>query len=45
MITAIEIMGGTISMVEWRIFPNLKGILQVKRRVLDGPVSLSKYMD
>jgi UDP-2,3-diacylglucosamine pyrophosphatase LpxH len=44
MITAIEIMGGTISMVEWRIFPNIKGILQVKRRVLDGPVSLSKYM-
>lgn len=44
MITGIEILGGTISMVEWRIFPNIKGILQVKRRVLEGPVSLSKYM-
>lgn len=43
-ITAIEIVGGTISLVEWRIWPNTKGLLQVDRRVLDGPIAVSKYM-
>lgn len=43
-ITAMEIVGGTISLVEWRIWPNIKGQLQVKRRVLEGPAAISKYM-
>lgn len=42
-INAIEIVGGCISLVDWKTWPNDKGLLQIKRRVLEGPVALSRY--
>ncbi|HZK10188.1 MAG TPA: metallophosphoesterase family protein [Clostridia bacterium] len=43
-VQTIEILGGSIFLVEWRIRPTPLGVLQVKRRVVDGPKALSKYL-
>lgn len=43
-VQAIEILGGSIFLVEWHIRPTPLGILQVKRRIVDGPRALSKYL-
>lgn len=43
-VQAIEILGGSISLVEWHIRPTPLGILQVKRKIVDGPKALSKYL-
>lgn len=41
---SIEILGGSILLVEWRIRPTNLGVLQVKRRVIEGPKALGKYL-
>ncbi|WP_459129023.1 metallophosphoesterase family protein [Guggenheimella bovis] len=42
-VSSIEIVGGTISLVHWRTRVNAKGLLQVTRKIVDGPIALSKY--
>lgn len=42
-ITGLEIAGGEILLIEWRIWPDENGLLQVVRRVLRGPERLSDY--
>lgn len=44
-ITGIEIIGGKIMLIEWRIWPDINGKLQVIRRILHGPEKLSNYID
>ncbi len=43
-VQAIEIMGGSIFLVEWHIRPTSLGVLQVKKRIVDGPKALSKFL-
>lgn len=43
-ITGIEIENNHISLIEWRITPELDGTLKIKRRVIRGPSPLSKHM-
>lgn len=42
-ITALEIVGGTIALVRWRVDPNEDGILQVTRRVISGPEPIASF--
>ena len=42
--TAIEIESGMISLVKWSIDVKDNGVLWVKRRVIEGPAILSKYL-
>lgn len=42
-ITCLEIEGGAISLVRWRVDPNEEGFLQVTRRVVAGPEGLEKF--
>lgn len=42
-ITAIEIIGGTISLVKWSIKAGYDGILFAGKEVLEGPIRLSDY--
>jgi UDP-2,3-diacylglucosamine pyrophosphatase LpxH len=42
-ITGIEIMGGQIMMVEWRIRADHEGVLKISRKVIRGPVPIEKY--
>lgn len=44
-VQAIEILGGSIFLVEWHIRPTSLGVLQVKRRVVNGPKALSKFLN
>lgn len=44
-ITGLEIVGGEIQLIEWRIWPDEAGRLQVVRRVLRGPERLVDYGD
>lgn len=44
-ITGLEIVGGKIMLIEWRIWPDMSGKLQVIRRILHGPEKLSDYID
>jgi len=44
-ITGLEIVAGKIILIEWRIWPDLDGKLQVIRRILRGPEDLSNYID
>lgn len=43
-ITCIEIIDGAIALVRWRIKPGKKGVLHIKRDVLDGPEPLNKFL-
>ena len=43
-ISCIEVTGGKISLVRWRIKPRKKGTLFVKRDVLAGPADLSVFV-
>lgn len=42
-ITGLEIVKGEIMLIEWRIWPDDEGRLQVVRRILRGPERLSSY--
>lgn len=42
-ITGLEIVNGEIMLIEWRIWPDEEGRLQVVRRILRGPERLSDY--
>lgn len=42
-ITGLEIVNGEIMLIEWRIWPDEEGRLQVVRRILRGPEPLSHY--
>jgi UDP-2,3-diacylglucosamine pyrophosphatase LpxH len=42
-ITAIEIEAGLITLVKWSVEARPDGILQVQRKILAGPYSLSEY--
>ncbi|KKO81797.1 serine/threonine protein phosphatase, partial [Corynebacterium xerosis] len=42
-ITALEIVGGTVALVRWRVDPNDDGILQVTRRVISGPAPIADF--
>ncbi|MGB8450734.1 MAG: metallophosphoesterase [Anaerocolumna sp.] len=42
-ITGIEIIGGKILMVDWRIRSDEKGGLEIKRTVMRGPEPIEKY--
>lgn len=42
-ITNIEITGGLIQLVRWRVLPNEKGVLQIKREILRGPNPIEEY--
>ena len=42
-LTGIEIIGGKILMVEWRIRADADGSLQIVRTVVRGPENISKY--
>ena len=42
-ITCIEIVKGEIALIRWRIKPNKKGQLVVKRSVLKGPRSIERF--
>jgi predicted phosphodiesterase len=42
-ITCVEIADGKIALVRWRIKPNKKGHLVVKRTVLKGPKPLDHF--
>jgi UDP-2,3-diacylglucosamine pyrophosphatase LpxH len=42
-ITCIEIQEGKIALIRWRIKPNKKGLLTVKRDVIKGPKKLANY--
>jgi len=44
-ITGLEIVGGNILLIEWRIWPDYEGKLQVIRRILNGPEKLSDYIN
>lgn len=44
-ITGLEIVNGAISLVEWRIWPDPEGKLQVVKKILYGPVNLKAYLD
>lgn len=43
-ITGLEIENGHISFIEWRILPDEKGSLEIKRRVIQGPKPLTHFM-
>ncbi len=43
-ITGIEILNGEIILIEWRIWPDDEGHLQVVRRIIRGPERLSDYV-
>ncbi|MDK2866308.1 MAG: hypothetical protein PWP38_623 [Clostridiales bacterium] len=42
-ITGIEIENGEISLIEWRITPDLEGNLKIRRRVVHGPVPIATF--
>jgi hypothetical protein len=42
-ITGIEISEGKISLIKWQIATTEEGILQVVRKLLEGPEKLSDY--
>lgn len=42
-ITNIEIAGGMIQLVRWRVLPNQDGELQIKREILRGPNPIEEY--
>lgn len=44
-VQAIEILGGSIFLVEWHIRPTALGVLQVKRKIVNGPKALSKFLE
>ena len=44
-ITAIEISGGSITLVKWAVRVREDGILAVEREVLEGPVRLTAYFE
>lgn len=44
-VQAIEILGGSIFLVEWQIRPTQLGVLQIKKRTVDGPKALSKFLN
>lgn len=43
-ITGIEIVNGTIALIEWRIWPDEDGCLQVVKRIIHGPIPFNAYM-
>lgn len=42
-ISGIEIIGGKIMMVDWRVKTDLEGVLKIERTVMRGPVALEKF--
>jgi predicted phosphodiesterase len=44
-INTLEIVNGNIKLVEWRIWPDEDGRLQVMRRLNQGPVPIKDYID
>lgn len=44
-ITGLEVANGQIALIEWRIWPDGEGRLQVVRRVIRGPVALAEYVE
>lgn len=44
-ITGLEIANGEIALIEWRLWPDGDGRLQVVRRVIRGPVALAEYVE
>lgn len=42
-ITGIEILGGKIMMVDWRILSDNDGVLQIERNVMRGPEPIEKF--
>lgn len=42
-ITGLEISDGSIQLIEWRLWPDSEGRLQVVRRVIRGPECLGDY--
>lgn len=41
-ITGIEIVNGEISLIDWRIRPDAQGLLSVSRKVIRGPLPISR---
>lgn len=44
-ITGIEIIGGKIMLVDWRVRPNDEGELRISKKILRGPVSIENYQN
>lgn len=42
-INGIEIVNGTISLVDWRVRPDRRGNLRIKKKIIRGPVKLTDY--
>ena len=42
-ISGIEILDGKIMLVDWRVRPNLDGVLYIDRKVIKGPISLDNF--
>jgi len=42
-ITNIEITGGEIQLVQWKVLPDEDGVLQIRRQILRGPNPIEKY--
>ena len=42
-ISGIEILDGKIMLVDWRVRPNLNGVLYIDRKVIKGPISLDNF--
>ena len=43
-ITGLEIENNELSLVKWHLVTNSSGVMQIKRKVLEGPSSLSHYI-
>ena len=42
-ISGLEIVGGQIMLVDWRVRPDEKGSLYISRKVIRGPEALTAY--
>lgn len=42
-ISGIEIIEGKIMLVDWRVRPDLNGVLYIDRKVIKGPISLHNF--
>ncbi len=43
-ITGIEIIGGEIMLVDWRIRPNDQGELRISKKIIRGPEKIEQYL-
>ena len=43
-ITGLELNGGKIGLVDWRIRPDSEGVLHISKTYLRGPDSIEKFL-